>query len=670
MADEVSEKLAELRRQLEFHAHRYYVLDAPLIADAEYDELFRELLELEAAHPELVTPDSPSQRVGGAPLAAFETVAHSVPMLSLDNVFAEAELFGFEERLRRFLNTSATIAYVTEPKLDGLAVEAVYEHGLLVRGSTRGDGLRGEEITQNLKTVGALPLRLRSAGEEPVPARLEVRAEVFLTIDGFRALNEERARAGDSLFANPRNAAAGSLRQLDPRITGRRPLDLFVYGVSDPSVLGCESQFGLLAALGRLGFKTNPLARRCETMAEVARRFAELAELRHALPYEIDGMVVKVDSLELQRRLGATARAPRWAVAAKFPATQATTRLVGVEFQVGRTGAVTPVALLEPVAIGGVTVSRATLHNEDQLRDKDLRIGDTVLVQRAGDVIPEVVKPVVEARTGDETTIRMPDACPVCGHELSRLAGEAATRCPNAHCPAQRLRALVHFASKAGLDIEGFGKKVVEQLFGRGLVRDFPDFYRLRAEDLSGLEGWGEKSAANAVQAVSARRQVPLGRFLAALGIRHVGEEIAALLERRFQSMERLLDADQEELLEVEGIGAQIAASLVDYFRDEPVRRMLAELAALGVSFVTTGGNGPAPLEGMVFVFTGGLEGYSRNEAKARVKELGGQVASTVNRKVTHVVAGSDAGSKLQKARDLGLAVIGEAEFGKLLDGN
>lgn len=666
----VRQRLQTLRQELNLHAYRYYVLDDPLIADAEYDRLFQELLALEQEHPDLITPDSPSRRVGGRPLTQFTQVAHTVPMLSLENAFGAEELADFEERLFRFLQSRAPISYVTEPKLDGLAVELVYEEGLFTLGSTRGDGQTGEDITQNLKTIPTIPLRLLARGGEGAPKRLEVRGEVFIGLAEFKKLNEDRSRAGESLFANPRNAAAGSLRQLDPGITATRPLDFYVYGVSEAAGLPCANQYELLRYLGRLGFKVNPLVRLCRNIAEVSNRFNALKELRPGLSYDIDGMVVKVNDFALQERLGAKARSPRWAIAAKFPASQATTKLLDVEFRVGRTGAITPVAILEPVRIGGVTVSRATLHNEDELRRKGLMLGDTVLVQRAGDVIPEVVKPVVESRTGGEKAIVMPTNCPECGAPLVRLGQEAITRCPNPDCPAQRVRALIHFTGKSGMDIEGLGKKAVEQLVGLGLVQDIPDLYSLTVESLAALDGWGDKSAENAVRAIEAGRTPPLAKFIAALGIRHVGEVTAQLLARHFVSLPRLSQAGEEDFLHIEGIGEQMASSLTDYFRDPAVQEMLTRLEALGVR-VQDDKQGQAAggaLAGMVFLFTGGLARLSRHEAKARIKELGGQVASGISRKVTHVVLGDSPGSKLAKAGELGLPIISEDDFLRLVD--
>ncbi|MBU0480167.1 MAG: NAD-dependent DNA ligase LigA [Proteobacteria bacterium] len=654
-------RLAGLREQINFHAHRYYVLDDPAISDGEYDRLFQELLTLEEEHPSLVTADSPSQRVGAEPLAVFNTVEHRLPMLSLENAFSDDDLVAFQDRLYRFLNSPEPISYVAEPKLDGLAVELVYVKGILSTGSTRGDGWTGEDITANIKTIPAIPLRLNL--DEP-PGILEIRGEVFISKAGFRKLNDQRAQDGENLFANPRNAAAGSLRQLDSRITAKRPLDIFVYGISDPDGLKCKSQTEVLEFLARCGFKVNPLARSCRHLDEVLAHFHHLRGIRHDLPYEIDGMVVKVDSVQLQQRLGTKARSPRWAIACKFQAVQATTTLLDVEFQVGRTGAITPVAILEPVNVGGVTVSRATLHNEDEIRRKDLKKNDRVLVQRAGDVIPEVVAPIKDARTGNESAIVMPEKCPACETQLTRREGEVALRCENLQCPAQKLRALAHFAGKSGLDIEGFGMRSMEQLFEAGLVTDLPGLYRLTEADLAALPGWGEKSATNARAALEKSKTPVLSRFIAALGIRYVGEVTAQLLEDHFRSLEKIIHLTEEELSEVEGIGPQVSSSLIEFFHNERILAMLSSLQSLGVSVQSREESvSGKPLSGRVFLFTGTLGSFSRSEAKARVKSLGGQVASALSRKVTDVVCGEKPGSKLSKARDLGLAILSEDDF-------
>jgi len=658
------QRLEDLRQQLTEHSHHYYVLDNPQISDGEYDLLFQELLTIEEQNPELVTPDSPSQRVGGEALDKFAQVEHRIPMLSLENAFNEQDLFDFEDRLLRYLRQDATPAYMAEPKLDGLAVELVYDNGILVQGSTRGNGKIGEDISAQLRTVPSIPLRLLKMD---IP-RLEVRGEVFMSREGLVKLNEQRAAAGEDLFANPRNAAAGSLRQLDPAITAKRPLQFFVYAVSDPADTGCASQQEMFRFLADLGFPVNEHIRFCPDMKIAVSRFAELSEIRHDLSYEIDGMVVKVNDFTLQRRLGAKSRAPRWAIACKFPAIQATTTIEKVEFQVGRTGAVTPVAFLAAVDVGGVLVSRATLHNGDEIVRKDLHLGDTVLIQRAGDVIPEIVKALPEKRKDGARPITMPDSCPVCSHPLVKVETEVVIRCVNPHCPAMRLRTLVHFCSKAGLDIEGLGKKSVEQLFALHLVKDLPDIYTLQFEDLAELDGWGEKSAENLLQGVHAVRTPPLARFLAALGIRYVGEVTAALLERTFLSLENVLKASKEDLIEVEGLGEQAAGSIVDYFSDPDVQKMFIRFHEAGVRpQVMKVVQGTQRLSDEVFLFTGSLQKLSRIEAKKLVKEHGGQIASGITKKLTILVVGEKPGSKLKKAQEKGKRVLTEEEFLQLL---
>jgi DNA ligase (NAD+) len=664
MPQGVTDRLEALRAQIRLHAHRYYVLDDPIIADGEYDALFQELLALEAQYPALVTEDSPSHRIGGTVVRTFATVVHSSPMLSLENIFSAAEFSAFEEKVQRFLKTEQPLRFITEPKLDGLAVELLYQQGVLSVGSTRGDGLTGENITAQLKTVQSIPLRLQGNSDLAIPPELNVRGEVFLSKKGFHLLNRQRQEEGEPMFANPRNAAAGSLRQLDSKITAQRPLEFFVYGMGNAEVVSACGQEEVFGALARMGFPVNPLIKVCGTAQEVADQYQHLLTVRHTLDYEIDGMVVKVDDLSLQQRLGATTRAPRWAIAWKFPATQATTVLEAVEFQVGRTGVVTPVALLRPVEIDGVVVRRATLHNQDEITKKNLRLYDTVLVQRAGDVIPEIIKAIPEQRKGLEQPIIFPSSCPECGGQLVRATGESAVRCVNGFCPAQHLQKLIYFAGKNGLDLEGLGKKNVEQLVRSGLIRDIPDFFRLNVEQLAGLDGWGDKSARKVLEAIEQRKTMALSRFIGALGIRHVGEVTAGVLAEHFTDLAQLMAADKEKLLHIEGIGEQTAVTLVAYFSDPAIVQMVDQLSQAGFAIQ------PAqvqvqvqPLVGRVFLFTGTLAGLSRDEAKQRVKALGGQVASSLSHRVTDVVAGEKAGAKKKKAEELGLDLLSEADF-------
>lgn len=664
----VRERLAWLREQIRYHDYRYYVLDEPEISDAEYDRLFRELEDLEAAYPELVTPDSPTQRVSGAPAEKFETVAHRQPMLSLENAFSEGEVQEFEARLQRFLRRSEPLDYVLEPKMDGLAVNLVYENGRLTLGATRGDGYRGEEVTANLKTIKTIPLRLRS-DQVPVPELVEVRGEVYMEVEDFKKLNTLREAQGEPPFANPRNAAAGSLRQLDPAVTASRPLKIYCYGIGEVRGRDFASHWEVLQTLKAWGLRINPYIEQGRGIAAAIAYHHRLEQQRHGLPYEIDGVVIKVNSLELQARLGIKTRSPRWALAYKFAATQATTRVLDIRVQVGRTGAVTPTAIMEPVEVGGVTVSRATLHNEDELKRKDVRIGDWVLIQRAGDVIPEVVKVITSRRTGAEIPFEMPKTCPVCGTPLVRPPGEAITRCPNPDCAGQLKRAIRHFASKGAMDIDGLGEKIVEQLVDNGLIQDVADLYRLQVEDLIPLERFAEKSAQNIVQAIQNRKQPPLARFIYALGIRYVGEATANLLAQHFQRLEALMEAPEEELTQIEGIGPQVAHSIREFFTNPRQRALLAKLRQYGVWPQEAGKPAAAPLAGKTFVFTGGLERFSREEAKTLVTARGAKVSSSVSAKTDYVVVGENPGSKLLKARELGVKILTEAEFEALIRG-
>ena len=660
----------ELRDRLHYHNYRYYVLDEPVVSDAEYDRLLKELQRLEEEYPELTVSDSPTQRVGAAPLEKFESVPHRQPMLSLENAFSEGEAREFDERLKRFLRTAEAFDYVVEPKMDGCAVNLLYEYGRLTVGCTRGDGLRGENVTQNLKTIRTIPLQML-AQEAPAPELLEVRGEVYMDLGDFRQLNEQRLAQGEPAFANPRNAAAGSLRQLDPSITAARPLKIYCYGVGEVAGRAFATHTEVLQTLKAWGFRINPLIERYRGIEPAITYHHRIEQERHGLPYEIDGVVIKVDSLTLQERLGAKARSPRWALAFKFAATQETTRVLDIIVNVGRTGAVTPMAVMEPVEVGGVTVSRATLHNEDEVAKKDVRVGDTVLVQRAGDVIPEVVMVIKEQRPQDARPFKMPSHCPVCGTGLVRQMGkgqerEKVTRCPNPDCRGALLRGIFHFAGKTAMDIDGLGEKIILQLVEAGLVNDVSDLYRLTVDDLIPLERFAEKSAQNIVDAIQGSKRVTLVRFIFALGIRYVGEATAQLLARHFQTLEALMEAGEEELKDVEGVGEQVAQSLREYFNNPRNQELLEKLMAVGVEALPPEPIQPTPLTGKTFVFTGALA-ISREEAKALVTARGGKVSSSVSAKTDYVVAGAEPGSKYVKARELGVKILDEAAFREMM---
>jgi DNA ligase (NAD+) len=661
------QRARQLREELNSHNYRYYVLDDPEIPDVEYDRLLRQLQKLEEDHPEFVTPDSPTQRVGHEPVTGFAEVRHLEPMLSLGNAFSADELSEFDRRVRDRLGVDEPIDYVAEPKMDGAAVSLLYVDGLLVRGATRGDGATGEEITHNVRTIKSIPLRLRG---DSVPRSLEVRGEVYISKEGFEKLNEAARESGNKEFVNPRNAAAGGLRQMDPRLTAKRRLEFYAYGIGGYEGMNLpERHSDILQMLANSGVRISPLNEVVRGKAGCQDFYERIQSDRESLPYEIDGVVFKVDRLDYQSQLGFVSRAPRWAIAYKFPAHEEMTVLREIEFQVGRTGALTPVARLEPVFVGGVTVSNATLHNIDELRRKDVRAGDTVVVRRAGDVIPEVVSVVLARRPADATAVDLPRECPVCGSQVVREAEEAVARCSGGlFCPAQRKEALRHFASRRALDIEGLGTKLIDQLVDSGLVRTPADIFTLDAETLSGLERMGSKSATNLVEAIAQSKQTTLPRFLYALGIREVGEVTAKSLAMHYPNLERLSAASQEELQEVDDVGPVVAANVRTFFEQDHNREVIDALLTAGVCWPTHSepekGN---RLAGKTFVLTGSLEGMTRDEAKELIENQGGRVTGSVSQKTDYVVYGKDPGSKLSKAKNLGVAILDGEGFLRLV---
>ncbi|MBI4764527.1 MAG: NAD-dependent DNA ligase LigA [Deltaproteobacteria bacterium] len=659
-------RIQELRSQLHHHNYRYYVLDDPEISDAQYDRLLRELEELESRHPEWITPDSPTQRVGAQPADKFQSVAHSLPMLSLENGFSFEDVREFDRRIKRFLKNDREIEYTAEPKMDGLAIELVYEKGVLVRSSTRGDGLMGEEITRNVRTIHAIPLRLLGS-KVPPPEGLEVRGEVYIKIKDFKEFNRKREEAGEAPFANPRNAAAGSLRQLDPKITAQRPLYFFAYGLGLVTGRSFASQWEVLQALPKWGLPVNPLLRLCQGINECLDFCQEMESLRHTLAYEIDGVVLKVNAFSRQEQLGIKSRSPRWALAFKFQPSQETTQVLNIEVQVGRTGTLTPVAHLKPVLVGGVEVSRATLHNQDEIERKDIRIGDTVIIQRAGEVIPEVVKVITSQRRGSEKSFSMPEKCPVCESPVVRLPGESAHRCTNPNCPAQIKESIRHFASKGAMDIEGLGEKLVDQLVEKELIRDYGDLFYLSRDQLIPLERLAEKSADNLVQALERSKKTKLSRFIYALGIRHAGEHLSGLLANHFGSLKALMEVSEEELTSLREVGPQVARSIRTFFNNPRNREVIEKILRAGVVFEEKKTTARLPLAGKVLVLTGKLAGMTREQAKGKIENLGGKMAGQVSGKVDFLIAGEDPGSKLDKARELKVPVLSEEEFMKLL---
>ncbi len=662
---EIRQEMERLVRELNYHCYRYYVLDSPVISDEEYDRLFLRLKKLEEEYG-FVLPDSPTRRVGAPPLDKFEKVRHTEPMLSLDNAFSHEDVREFDARVRRFLGTDEEIEYTVEPKYDGLAIELTYREGILLRASTRGDGYVGEDVTQNIRTIRSVPLKIEGVGE--VPEEIDIRGEVYMDIEEFEALNREREQKGEPLFANPRNAAAGSVRQLDPSITASRRLHLACYGVGSVKGVAFRSQWEFIGWLGKARFPVPAIVRLAQGIDRVIAVIKEIEEARQGFPFETDGAVVKVNDFELQRALGVKTREPRWAVAYKFPAHQGTTRIREIIPSVGRTGVITPVAVLEPVRIGGVTVSRSTLHNWDEIERKDIRVGDTVVVERAGDVIPHVVMVIKEKRTGRERPPAVPDKCPVCGARVVREEGEVAFRCVGINCPAQVQERIRHFASRAAMDIEGLGEKNVELLYSRGLIRHFVDIYRLKKEDLLELPRFAEKSAQNLIDAVQRSKKTTLARFLYALGILHVGEYAAKLLARHFRGLEDLYNVSPDRIAGIKQMGEKIARSVSDFFSDPENIRTLETLKSLGLEISNPDFEGGRkkgrPLEGLTFVITGTLP-RPRREVEAMIEDLGGHVSSAVSRSTDCLIVGESPGSKLEKARSLGVRTI---SYGELLD--
>ena len=656
--NETEQRIAELRQLLHEYGHAYYVLDKPLVPDATYDELMQELIALEEANPSLIAPDSPTQRVGGAVLEGFKKVTHRYPMLSLSNAFGEEDLRDFDRKIRQAIGDQ--FSYVCELKIDGLAISLRYEEGRFVQGATRGDGSVGEDITANLRTIRAIPLRLKE------PVTIEVRGEAYMPKKSFESLNAARAEKGEELFANPRNAAAGSLRQLDPKVAASRNLSMFIYAIGgDGEAYGIDSHAEMLDYLADLGFPSNRERQACATIEEVMAFINKWTEERPNLPYEIDGIVIKVNRFAHQDELGFTAKSPRWAIAYKFPAEEVTTKLLDIELTVGRTGVITPTAILTPVQVAGTTVSRASLHNEDLIKEKDIRIGDTVIVRKAGDIIPQVVGVILAERPEGTTPYEYPKACPVCGGDVVRIEGDVALRCVNPTCSAQIAEGIKHFVSRNAMNVDGLGEKVVEQLLRAGYIANVADLYLLRVEQLVKLERMGEKSATNLVEALEKSKDNSLERLLFGLGIRHVGEKAAKILAAEYETMDALMQANEADLTNIHEIGDKMAESIVAYFANEEIQTLIARLKDVGVNMVYKGKKvvvevGTNPFAGKTIVLTGKLAQLTRNEAKAKIEELGGTVAGSVSKKTDLVIAGEDAGSKLEKAQSLGIEIWDE----------
>jgi len=665
--DDIIKKIEEIREKIRSHNYRYYVLDNPIISDTEYDQLMKELMEWEKKYPQYITSSSPTQRVGIEPVSGFTTIKHIAPMLSLANAFSPEELRAFDQRIKKII-IEQKLEYVVELKIDGLAVTLVYENGIFVRGATRGDGTTGEEITSNLRTVKTVPLKLFG---KDIPPRIEVYGEVYMKESDFKRLNEKRIKDGDNLFANPRNAAAGSVRQLDPQITAQRRLDTFIYRATFPEGNKFNSHMEVLNYLKKVGFKVNPYIKLCQDIEEVISYCLQWIEKKEELDYEIDGMVIKVNSLRMREELGSTTRSPRWAIANKFPAQQVTTKIQDIIVQVGRTGALTPVAILDAVRISGSVVQRATLHNEDEIKRKDIRIGDIVLVQKAGEVIPEVVKVIKEKRTGKEKEFVVPTQCPVCGAKVFRPEGEVVSRCNSLTCPAQIKERIKHFASRDAMDIEGLGPAIIDQLVEKGLIKDISDLYFLKRDDLISLERMAEKSADNLLDAIEKSKRKSLANLIYGLGIRYVGVHTSEVITRYYPTLDKFKKANLEELIEINEIGPKIAESIIFFFKEKENFAIIERLRSADLNFgqeeeKMREEKGVQILAGKQFVLTGTLKDFTRTQAKEIISELGGRVTGSVSKKTDYVVAGEDPGSKIQKAQKIGVPIINEEEFKKI----
>lgn len=671
---EAKRKAEELRREIEHHNYLYYVESNPEVSDVEYDALMEELKRIESIYPELVTPDSPTQRVSGSVARGFKYVEHRVPMMSIDNVSTESEALEFDKRIKRLLGLTEEIEYTAEPKFDGVSVSITYENEMFVQCATRGDGKIGEDVSANSRTIKAIPLRLNI--QNSVPKRIEVRGEVIIPIEAFKRLNMELAKTGEPIFANPRNAASGSLRQLNPSITIKRPLDFYSWGVGEVVGYEFDTEWEIVQTLRDWGFNVEKRIMRCRDINEAISYYREMESAREDLPYEADGIVIKVNRLDYQTELGATAKHPRWSIAYKFKPRQATTKIREIVIQVGRIGLITPVANLEPVKIGGVTISRATLHTEDIIREKDIRVGDTVIVERAGDVIPEIVKPIIEKRTGNEKPFRMPKLCPSCGTKVATAYSEISRTeggyyyCPNASCPAQLKGRIKHLASRKAFNIDGLGEKIVHQFMKEGLIMDLADVFYLKKKDFIELERFAEKSASNLEEEIEKRKRISFDRFLYSLSIRHVGERLSQILAGNFPNLDALMEAEEERLMEIPTVGPEVAKSIVGFFREERNRKVIEKIIKAGVKVEYKQIKKSDRLKGKAFVFTGALESFTREEAKRMVEELGGRVSSSITKKTDYVVAGEDPGSKLDVAKSLGIEILHEEEFKKLINPN